>query len=111
MHRACRVSPILLVATGVVRVFLGMSVFGLDPLGPRPPNQCPFLDKKGTSLLLSEFCILLHTHQDTKLVLQSHGTKTETQMPMHSPTLLTLNSNHPDPPPSVTPSDSTYVYQ
>ena len=34
---------------------------------PKPPFQYPSSDKMGTNLLLFEFCIHLHTHQDIKL--------------------------------------------
>ena len=34
---------------------------------PKPSFQCPHQTKKGTDMLLSEFCIHLHTHQDLKL--------------------------------------------
>ena len=36
------------------------------PPTPKPPFQCFHPDKKGTNLLLFEFCIHLHTHQDLK---------------------------------------------
>jgi len=45
--------------------------FGLGALDPPPPKipttQCSHPDKKGTILLLLEFCIHLHTHQYLKL--------------------------------------------
>ena len=34
---------------------------------PKPSFQCPHQTKKGTILLLYEFCIHLHTYQDLKL--------------------------------------------
>jgi len=46
-------------------------LFGWTPLrdhpSPKPPFQCPHQTKKGTILLLFEFCIHLHTYQDLKL--------------------------------------------
>ena len=37
------------------------------PPTPQTPFQCPHPDKKGTILLLLEFCVHLHTHQYLKL--------------------------------------------
>jgi len=34
---------------------------------PKPPFQCPHQTRKGTNLLLFDFYIHLHTHQDLKL--------------------------------------------
>jgi len=48
-----------------------MALLGWAPLRdhppPKPPFQCPHPNKKGTILLLFEFCIHLHTHQDLEL--------------------------------------------
>ena len=51
--------------------FFGRILFGVDtPEGlptPQTPLQCPHQTKKGSILLLLEFCIHLHTHQYLKL--------------------------------------------
>ena len=39
-----------------------------DPLTQKSPFLKPFSDKKGTNLLLFEFCIHLHTHQSQKMI-------------------------------------------
>ena len=39
----------------------------MDHPPPKSPFQCSHPDTMGTNLLLSEFCIHLHTHQDLKL--------------------------------------------
>jgi hypothetical protein len=66
-----------------------------------PPFQCPHPDRKGTNLLLFQFCIHLHTvaelwDKNTDMDAHAHMTYPAPITGLHSPTLLPFLQNSPD---------------